>query len=160
MDTAALSILYTWIRNNEVTFLQVIYKAWHIQVGVCTVCVCMFIRVCVILCTCAWIYKSFLALCWPGWSYLDSVSYKMSYDEWEEFTDDLSVCSCVSLRQSEVQIIQSSIIWVQPHSFSITLLPRYRYFIKLLIDNTFTEQEVKMCGVFFLNWFEFFQHCL
>lgn len=94
---------YTWIHNNDITFLQVIYKAWHIQAGVCTVrvCVCVFICVCVILCTCAcfslWIYKSFLALCWPGWSYLGSVSYKMSNDEWEEFTDDLSVSSCVSL---------------------------------------------------------------
>lgn len=48
MDTAALSILYTWIHNNDITFLQVIYKAWHIQVGVCTVHAC----VCVYLCTC------------------------------------------------------------------------------------------------------------
>jgi len=129
MDTAPLSILYTWIRNNEVTFLQVIYKAWHIQVGVCTVCVCMFIRVCVILCTCAWIYKSILALCW---SYLDSVSYKMSYDEWEEFTDDLSVCSCVSL-------IAQCFYWDSQ---------KYRSFIaslESLIDNTFTKQEVKIC---------------
>lgn len=50
MDTAALSILYTWIRNNDITFLQVIYKAWHIQVGVCTVRVCVCLSVYVWYC--------------------------------------------------------------------------------------------------------------